>query len=103
MALNPQGDVPLSDQGLELVLVPVSARDWCEPGKGSSAVVLHGWTHRDLTALSTAMQLKEHLPSWAIPSSSQLTIWGMHQHVPFLVFRVQKEQTQHSLPRYHFS
>lgn len=74
MALNPQGDVPGSDQGLELVLVPASARDWCEPGKGSSAVVPHGRTYRDLIAPRAAEQLKECLPSWTIPSSSQLTI-----------------------------
>lgn len=34
--------------------------------------------------------------------SSQLTTWGMYQHMPFLDFRAQKEQTQHSLPKHHF-
>lgn len=60
MALDPQGDVPISDWGLELVLVPASARDGCELGRGSSAVVLHRGTHTDLTAQRAAVQLKEH-------------------------------------------
>lgn len=57
MALNPQGDVPISDQGSVLVLVPASARDGLSMG---GAAVLHGRTHRDLTAPRAAVQLKEH-------------------------------------------
>lgn len=46
MALNPQGDVPIT-MGVSL-------------GGASSAVVLHGRTHRDLPAPRAAAQLKEH-------------------------------------------
>lgn len=103
MALNPQGDVPISDQGSELVLVPASARDGLSMGRGSSATWKDTQGPHCTKGCCAAQGTFQANPSWAIPSSSQLTIWGMYRHVPFLVFSAQKEQTQHSPPKHHFS
>lgn len=83
-----------------------SHHDGCEPGRGQQCCG-PTWTDTQgppcTKGCCAAQGTFQPNPSWAIPNSSQLTIWGMYQHVPFLVFRAQKEQTQHSLPKHHFS